>query len=122
MRKPLPETGTPWPQLKARMDEYAAGDVAWREGKTAVYVFNAGPEVEQDRRHFQRGRAGMREQRLAGAGRALQPLVAAPGVRAIAGQVAVAVGVGDVVELAARHVGPVEGNGHGRVRRRVAWG
>ena len=25
----------------------SGGDVAWREGKTAVYVFNAGPEVEQ---------------------------------------------------------------------------
>ena len=47
MRKPLPETGTAWPELKARMDDYATGDVAWREGKTAVYVFNAGPEVEQ---------------------------------------------------------------------------
>jgi glutamate/tyrosine decarboxylase-like PLP-dependent enzyme len=29
------------------MAEYAHGDVKWREGKTAVYVFNAGPEVEQ---------------------------------------------------------------------------
>ena len=47
MRSPLPETGTPWAELKARMGDYAKGDVRWRDGKTAVYVFNAGPEVEQ---------------------------------------------------------------------------
>jgi glutamate/tyrosine decarboxylase-like PLP-dependent enzyme len=29
------------------MLDYARGDVRWREGKTAVYVFNAGPEVER---------------------------------------------------------------------------
>jgi len=29
------------------MLDYADGDVRWREGKTAVYIFNAGPEVEQ---------------------------------------------------------------------------
>ncbi|MBS0361380.1 MAG: aspartate aminotransferase family protein, partial [Proteobacteria bacterium] len=47
MPQPLPQHGTAWPELKDRMLGYAAGDVAWREGKTAVYVFNAGPEVEQ---------------------------------------------------------------------------
>ena len=47
MRSPLPDTGAPWPDLQARMLGYATGDVAWRDGKTAVYVFNAGPEVEQ---------------------------------------------------------------------------
>ena len=47
MTHPLPDTGTDWPTLKARMADYATGDVAWRDGKTAVYVFNAGPEVEQ---------------------------------------------------------------------------
>lgn len=46
-RSALPSTGTPWPELKGRMLGYAAGDVRWREGKTAVYVFNAGPEVEE---------------------------------------------------------------------------
>jgi glutamate/tyrosine decarboxylase-like PLP-dependent enzyme len=46
-RQSLPEHGTPWPELKARMAEYATGDVAWREGKTAVDVFNAGPEIEK---------------------------------------------------------------------------
>jgi sphinganine-1-phosphate aldolase len=43
----LPQRGAAWPELKARMAGFAAGDVRWREGKTAVYVFNAGPEVEQ---------------------------------------------------------------------------
>ena len=47
MRTPLAETGEDWPRLKERMLSYAAGDARWREGKTAVYVFNAGPEVEQ---------------------------------------------------------------------------
>ena len=47
MRRPLPEHGTDWAGLKAQMLDYASGDVRWREGKTAVYVFNAGPDVEQ---------------------------------------------------------------------------
>ncbi|MFI4974792.1 MAG: pyridoxal-dependent decarboxylase [Caulobacterales bacterium] len=47
MRSPLPEHGAAWPDLKARMAGYATADVRWREGKIAVYVFNAGPEVEQ---------------------------------------------------------------------------
>ncbi|WP_395647337.1 pyridoxal phosphate-dependent decarboxylase family protein [Terricaulis sp.] len=44
---PLPEHGTPWPDLEHRMRALGARDVKWREGKTAVYVFNAGPEIEQ---------------------------------------------------------------------------
>jgi sphinganine-1-phosphate aldolase len=47
MRLPLPVHGSPWSELAARMTSYASGDVHWREGKTAVYVFNAGPEIEQ---------------------------------------------------------------------------
>jgi sphinganine-1-phosphate aldolase len=47
MRAPLPETGTGWPALRGRMLDYATGDVRWRDGKTAVYVFNAGADVEQ---------------------------------------------------------------------------
>jgi len=47
MRASLPLTGTPWAEIRPRMDAYASGDVRWREGKTAVYVFNAGPEIEQ---------------------------------------------------------------------------
>lgn len=47
MRQPLPAAGTDWDALKSVMAEYAQGDVRWREGKTAVYVFNAGPEIER---------------------------------------------------------------------------
>jgi len=47
MRHPLPDQGTDWAALKARMLDFAGADVRWREGKTAVYVFNAGPDVEQ---------------------------------------------------------------------------
>ncbi len=47
MRTPLPQAGAPWPELKPRMADYAEGDVRWRDGKTAVYIFNAGPDVEQ---------------------------------------------------------------------------
>jgi len=47
MRHPLPQAGADWSDVKARMADYAGGDVRWREGKTAVYVFNAGPEVER---------------------------------------------------------------------------
>ena len=47
MRQALPETGTDWDQLKSRMADFAGSDVRWRDGKTAVYVFNAGPEVER---------------------------------------------------------------------------
>ena len=47
MRRSLPEQGMDWPALKAQMLDLAGADVKWREGKTAVYVFNAGPDVEQ---------------------------------------------------------------------------
>jgi len=47
MRTPLPQAGAPWAELKPLMVDYAQGDVRWRDGKTAVYVFNAGPDVEQ---------------------------------------------------------------------------
>ena len=43
----LPKTGRDWAELKSEMTERGAGDAKWRDGKTAVYVFNAGPEVEQ---------------------------------------------------------------------------
>ncbi|TVS14039.1 MAG: aspartate aminotransferase family protein [Gammaproteobacteria bacterium] len=41
----LPKQGTDWPALKAQMEERSSHDVKWRDGKTAVYVFNAGPDV-----------------------------------------------------------------------------
>lgn len=47
MRSALPKAGRDWPAVKAEMLGYATGDVRWREGKTAVYVFNAGADVEQ---------------------------------------------------------------------------
>ena len=47
MRTPLPQTGEDWSNLKARMADYAGGDVRWRDGKTAVYVFNAGPDIDR---------------------------------------------------------------------------
>ena len=57
MRHPLPRQGADWPGLRDRMADYATGDVRWRDGKTAVYVFNAGPDVEQVQKeayaHFQ---------------------------------------------------------------------
>lgn len=43
----MPETGTDWDTLKREMQKRGANDVKWRDGKTAVYVFNAGPDVER---------------------------------------------------------------------------
>ncbi|MDZ4318608.1 MAG: aspartate aminotransferase family protein, partial [Phenylobacterium sp.] len=43
----LPTKGAPWAEVSARMDQMGQGDVKWRDGKAAVYVFNAGPEIEQ---------------------------------------------------------------------------
>ncbi|MDO8838631.1 MAG: aspartate aminotransferase family protein [Parvibaculum sp.] len=43
----MPEKGTDWAALKAEMTDRAQGDVKWRDGKTAVYVFNAGPDVAE---------------------------------------------------------------------------
>ncbi len=44
---PMPEKGTDWESLKREMQARGGHDVKWREGKTAVYVFNAGPDVER---------------------------------------------------------------------------
>ncbi|AXE63209.1 sphingosine-1-phosphate lyase [Hyphomonas sp. CACIAM 19H1] len=41
----MPKEGRPWDEVRAEMLSRGAGDVAWREGKTAVYVFNAGEDV-----------------------------------------------------------------------------
>jgi glutamate/tyrosine decarboxylase-like PLP-dependent enzyme len=43
----MPVEGRPWDEVRADMLTRGAGDVAWREGKTAVYVFNAGEDVHQ---------------------------------------------------------------------------
>ncbi len=41
----MPEEGTAWETLSQEMLARGGGDVKWRDGKTAVYVFNAGPDV-----------------------------------------------------------------------------
>ncbi len=45
MIKPMPKQGRQWPELKDEMLARGAGDAKWRDGKTAVYVFNAGEDV-----------------------------------------------------------------------------
>ncbi|MFZ5669807.1 MAG: pyridoxal phosphate-dependent decarboxylase family protein [Pseudomonadota bacterium] len=47
MTEPLPQQGQAWEAVRARMADLAAGDVKWRDGKAAVYVFNAGEDVER---------------------------------------------------------------------------
>ena len=41
----MPQQGRDWPILKKEMIDRGGGDAAWRDGRTAVYVFNAGPEI-----------------------------------------------------------------------------
>jgi sphinganine-1-phosphate aldolase len=41
----MPETGQNWEALKSEMLARGQNDAKWRDGKTAVYVFNAGEEV-----------------------------------------------------------------------------
>ena len=43
----MPDKGTDWNTLKADMLARGGKDAKWRDGKTAVYVFNAGPDVEK---------------------------------------------------------------------------
>ena len=47
MLKNMPESGTNWPALKQDMIDRGGNDAKWRDGKTAVYVFNAGEDVAQ---------------------------------------------------------------------------
>lgn len=47
MNAALPARGQPWETLEARMREMARGDVKWREGRTGLYIFNAGEDVER---------------------------------------------------------------------------
>lgn len=47
MLKNMPEQSRDWSELKQEMIERGGGDAKWREGKTAVYVFNAGEDVAQ---------------------------------------------------------------------------
>ncbi|MEM7767777.1 MAG: aspartate aminotransferase family protein [Pseudomonadota bacterium] len=41
----MPETGRAWDDIQDDMLRRGAGDAKWRDGKTAVYVFNAGEDV-----------------------------------------------------------------------------
>ncbi len=41
----MPTQGTPWNVLKQDMIDRGGSDAKWRDGKTAVYVFNAGEDV-----------------------------------------------------------------------------
>lgn len=41
----MPKTGRQWADVKTDMLDRGSDDANWREGKTAVYVFNAGDEV-----------------------------------------------------------------------------
>ena len=41
----MPQMGADWDHLKQEMLERGGGDAKWREGKTAIYVFNAGEDV-----------------------------------------------------------------------------
>ncbi len=45
MNKQMPDKGTDWKILKEEMQLRGSHDAKWREGKTAVYVFNAGEDV-----------------------------------------------------------------------------
>ncbi len=43
----MPDKGTDWDSLRADMQARGGKDAKWRDGKTAIYVFNAGPDVER---------------------------------------------------------------------------
>jgi glutamate/tyrosine decarboxylase-like PLP-dependent enzyme len=46
-RKTIPQHGMDWKALGTELEELGRGDVDWRRGRTAVYVFNAGEDVLQ---------------------------------------------------------------------------
>ena len=50
MSTTLPEQGRDWDEVKAEMKTRGAGDAKWRDGKTAIYVFNAGEDVARVQR------------------------------------------------------------------------
>lgn len=43
----MPEQERAWNEVKADMMDRGGGDAKWRDGRTAVYVFNAGEEIAQ---------------------------------------------------------------------------
>ena len=44
-RVEIPMAGTPWPELREEMLRRSEGDVKWRDGKAAVYIFHSGADV-----------------------------------------------------------------------------
>jgi glutamate/tyrosine decarboxylase-like PLP-dependent enzyme len=46
-RATLADAGRPWDELHDTMREMGGGDVQWRDGKAAVYVFHSGDDVMQ---------------------------------------------------------------------------
>ena len=46
MHNQMPETGRDWADVRREMIARGGGDAQWRDGRTAVYVFNAGHDVE----------------------------------------------------------------------------
>jgi len=94
---------------RAAQDERVGGR---HEGERRHDDFVARLQVEQERAHFQRRRARVRQQRLAATGARLQPRVALPGEPAVSRQMTRGVGLADQPQFAAGHVGLVEGNFH----------
>ncbi len=47
---PMPDQGRDWADLRAEMVGRGDGDARWRDGRTSVYVFNAGEDVAQVQR------------------------------------------------------------------------
>jgi len=45
--KSMPQHGAPWGDLEAQMRALADAEVKWRDGRTGLYIFNAGEEVER---------------------------------------------------------------------------
>ncbi|MEL7547326.1 MAG: aspartate aminotransferase family protein [Pseudomonadota bacterium] len=43
----MPEQGRSWDEVKRDLTSRGGGDAKWRDGRTAVYVFNAGEEIAQ---------------------------------------------------------------------------
>jgi sphinganine-1-phosphate aldolase len=43
----MPDKGRDWADVRQEMITRGGGDARWRDGRTAVYVFNAGHDVEQ---------------------------------------------------------------------------
>ena len=46
----MSDVGQSWDSLKEEMIRRGHDDAKWREGKTAVYVFNAGEDVSRVQR------------------------------------------------------------------------